>query len=126
MKAIRINNIVDFDNTLNQILSEENYTKLFTLFFGTELSETDESWCPDCVIADPKIRKYANQVENCILLECPVGDRNSYKGNAKHHYKIHTEVNLKAIPTLIEWTQHGPGKRLIEEECADDDKLKAF
>ena len=76
---------------------------MFVLFFGTEVPETSESWCPDCVIADPLIRKAISPIENAILLEAPVGARNEWKGNTTHPYRV--RFGLSAIPTLFKWTK---------------------
>ena len=54
----------------------------FLLFFGTEDPQSGQSWCPDCVVADPRIRRHllaaeksssANEkIASVTLLECPV------------------------------------------------------
>ncbi|KAI8987621.1 hypothetical protein BDF20DRAFT_814340 [Mycotypha africana] len=121
MKCVRVN-IDNFDEETRKAV--ETKQPVFVLFFGTEDPETSESWCPDCVIADPRIRKAVSTVENSILLEAPVGGRNDWKGNADHPYRV--RFNVPAIPTLFKWTAAGPGDKLVEEECADDDKLYKF
>ncbi|CAM0137803.1 hypothetical protein VKS41_001016 [Umbelopsis sp. WA50703] len=115
----------EFDQTLHQTVA--NNDKVFVLFFGTEDPDKDnESWCPDCVIADPLVRKYVNKVPDSVLLEAPVGSRSEWKLNSEHIYKSNPLIALKAIPTLIRWTKDGPAGRLVEEECADQAKLEAF
>ncbi|CAO3689910.1 unnamed protein product [Rhizopus stolonifer] len=99
MKAVRVN-IENFDVEVNKAV--ETGQPVYVLFFGTETAETSESWCPDCVIANPLIRKTLIPVKDAILLEAPVGLRNEWKGNTKHPYR--TRFNLPAIPTLYKWT----------------------
>ncbi|KAI8364785.1 uncharacterized protein BYT42DRAFT_524067 [Radiomyces spectabilis] len=121
MKFTRVN-IEDFDDQVKQAL--DNYKKVFVLFFGSEEPDTHESWCPDCVIADPLIRKSALPVADAILLEAPVGHRGDWKGNASHPYRVRFQV--PAIPTLYKWSTNGPGESLVEEACADPAKLESF
>lgn len=41
--------------------------------------------------------------EDAILVEAPVGDRNAWKGNASHPYRV--RFNVPAIPTLVKWSK---------------------
>ncbi|KAI8086439.1 uncharacterized protein BX664DRAFT_335803 [Halteromyces radiatus] len=113
----------DFDHQVEKTLQDEK-NKVFVLFFGTELDTTNESWCPDCVVADPLIRKSLLNVPNAVLIEAPVGLRDEWKGNTAHPYRV--KFNVPAIPTLFKWSKAGPGAKLVEEEAADVDKLNAF
>lgn len=99
MKSVRVS-IENFDIEVNKAV--ESGKPVFVLFFGTETPETSESWCPDCVIADPLIRKAVFQVPDSILLEAPVGARNEWKGNTTHPYRV--RFQLPAIPTLYKWS----------------------
>ncbi|KAI9277791.1 hypothetical protein BY458DRAFT_85564 [Sporodiniella umbellata] len=121
MKSSRIS-IENFDAEVKSAV--ETGKPVFVLFFGTEAVETSESWCPDCVIADPLVRKALIPVKDALLLEAPVGLRNDWKGNATHPYR--TQFGVSAIPTLFKWTTAGPGDRLVEEDCADIEKLEKF
>jgi len=99
MKSVRVN-IENFDQEVNKAVETGN--PVFVLFFGTETPETSESWCPDCVIADPLVRKAIIPIQNAILLEAPVGARNDWKGNTSHPYRV--RFNVPAIPTLFKWS----------------------
>ncbi|KAI8357860.1 hypothetical protein EDC96DRAFT_514699 [Choanephora cucurbitarum] len=121
MKVVRVN-IENFDQEVNKAVETGN--PVFVVFFGNETPETSESWCPDCVIADPLIRKTVLSVENSILIEAPVGFRDQWKGNTNHPYRVRFKV--PAIPTLYKWSTAGPGETLIETDCADVQKLTAF
>ncbi|KAI7873711.1 uncharacterized protein EV154DRAFT_556142 [Mucor mucedo] len=122
MKSVRVNNVEDFDAQVNKAVESGN--PVFVLFFGTEEAETSESWCPDCVIADPLVRKALLQVKDSILLEAPVGSRNEWKGNTTHPYRV--RFNVPALPTLYKWSAAGAGETLVEEDCADYEKLTKF
>ncbi|RUP47163.1 hypothetical protein BC936DRAFT_146063 [Jimgerdemannia flammicorona] len=93
---------------------------------GNEDPATGQSWCPDCVIADPLVRMYVRQVSDSILIEAPVGPRSEWKGNMTHPYRTNKDTKLVAIPTLFRWTKDGPQSVLIEGEIADEPKLAAF
>ena len=94
---------------------------VFLLFFGSETPETGESWCPDCVMADPVIRGTLATItrRSVHLVECPVGLRADYKGNAAHPYRTDPRVALQRIPTLIRWAGTREVGRLVEGECLD-------
>ncbi|KAG0170229.1 Thioredoxin domain-containing protein 17 [Apophysomyces sp. BC1034] len=121
MRVIRVS-VEDFDKTIEQELVGDN--KVFVLFFGNEIPETSESWCRDCVVADPVIRKAILPVTNGVLIEAAVGLRNDWIGNKTNPYRV--RFNVPAIPTLYKWTANGPGEHLIEDDCADIAKLEAF
>ncbi|KAI7855974.1 hypothetical protein BDC45DRAFT_505203 [Circinella umbellata] len=122
MKAVRTT-VEAFDQTLKKVLEE--HSPVFVLFFGNELPETSESWCPDCVIADPRIRKAIldHAPATSALIEAPVGLRDEWR-STNNVYR--SRYSLTAIPTLFQWTKNGPGERLVEEECSDTNKLQAF
>jgi thiol-disulfide isomerase/thioredoxin len=98
---------------------------LFLLFFGSEVEETGASWCPDCVMADPVIRGTLARITRRAvhLVECPVGSRADYKGNADHPYRRAPRVRLERIPTLIRWAGGREVGRLVEGECLEPDAL---
>jgi hypothetical protein len=79
LKIQRFQNISAFDSDLTTLLTTSPAgTRVFVNVFGTETPETNnQSWCPDCVIADPLIRKWVGkcQAEQVILVEAPAGDR---------------------------------------------------
>lgn len=97
----------------------------FYLFFGSEAPETGESWCPDCVMADPVIRATLSRItaRPVHLVECPVGDRAGYKGNAEHPYRQHPRVRLQRIPTIIRLEGPREVGRLVEGECLAPEAL---
>ncbi|KAJ3409407.1 Thioredoxin domain-containing protein 17 [Chytridiales sp. JEL 0842] len=132
MKALRIQSPTDFDSTLTQTLtSSPAGTRVFVVVFGTEQKETNESWCPDCVVADPLIRRWIMKVEGSVLLEAPAGERAVWRDPA-HLYRTHPQLQTKAIPTLYEFALDSASgkpvcvKKLVEEEAANEDLLAKF
>lgn len=93
----------DFEPTVAQKLATH---KVFVLFFGSEEAATGQSWCPDCVIADPLIRRAILQVPDAVLIEAPVGLRDAWKGNPSHPYRV--KYNVPALPTLYQWSKVSP------------------
>ena len=101
MKAVRTT-VEAFDQTVQKVLEE--HSPVFVLFFGNELPETSESWCPDCVIADPRIRKAVldHAPSTSALIEAPVGLRDEWRSSTNVY---RSRYSLTAIPTLFQWTK---------------------
>lgn len=97
------------------------------LFFGSEDPGTGASWCPDCVTADPVLRRACReQRPDLTLYECPVGQRSDWKGRADHPYRQHGTLHLERIPTLVLIEQGSERGRLVEGDCADPARVRAF
>lgn len=101
-------------------------TALF-LFFGSEDPHTGASWCPDCVTADPVLRRACTtQRPDLVLYECPVGARSAWKNQADHPFRLHPTLRLARIPTLV-FLEHGLERgRLVEADCAQSTVVEAF
>ena len=97
------------------------------LFFGSEDPATGESWCPDCVTADPVLRRSCRELRPELTLhECPVGLRADWKQRPDHPYRLHPALRLARIPTLI-WFEAGCERgRLVEADCAKPERVAAF
>ncbi len=109
-----------------QELCNEQGSALF-LFFGSENPGTGESWCKDCVIADPIIRSLCTQIRpDLTLYECPVGERSEWKDQADHPYRLHPQWHLERIPTLILIEDACERGRLGEADCQDPELVRAF
>ncbi|KAL1916199.1 uncharacterized protein VTP21DRAFT_5816 [Calcarisporiella thermophila] len=132
LRSLRVPNPSAFHEIIQSNIAQLNEGKrLFVLFFGTEDPQTGESWCPDCVIAEPAIRSSLSkstkaQGKDTLLIECPVGPRSEWKNNPTHPYRVDSATKVTGVPTLIRWTQNGAGDRLVEEECADAARLATF
>jgi hypothetical protein len=97
------------------------------LFFGSEDPVTGESWCPDCVTADPVLRSACVRLRpDLILHECPVGLRSDWKGKMDHPYRVDPDLRLARIPTLILFVGGIERGRLVEADCANPETVAAF
>ena len=101
-------------------------TALF-LFFGAEDPHTGESWCPDCVTADPVLRaSIAKLRPDLTVYECPVGQRSEWKNQPTHPYRLHPLMRLARIPTLLFIADGVERGRLVEADCANPAAVAAF
>ncbi|KAJ1944270.1 hypothetical protein GGF37_002273 [Kickxella alabastrina] len=115
MKCVRVVDPADFDNIVNAAVDESS--AVFVLFFGRESPDTNLSWCPDCVIADPEVRRAVSSVENSILLEVPI-DRKSDIQSPFNVFRDRADTKVERIPMLLRWTAGGPSAtRLVEDDC---------
>ena len=97
------------------------------LFFGSEDPETGQSWCPDCVTADPVLRLSCLTLRPDLTVhECPVGARSAWKNVPDHPYRVHPDWRLQRIPTLIRFEGGCERGRLVEGDCADPGVVEAF
>ena len=97
------------------------------LFFGAEDPVTGESWCPDCVTADPVLRRtIAQQRPDLTVYECPVGQRSDWKNKPEHPYRLHPLTKVARIPTLIRIAAGQEIGRLVEADCATPANVTAF
>jgi hypothetical protein len=105
---------------------QERRTAVF-LCFGSEDPTTGESWCPDCVVADPVIRgAVAAGAPGAVIHECPVGLRSAWKGNSAHPLRQDPGFRLERIPTLIRLDGGVETGRLVEAACSDRSAVTAF
>jgi len=101
--------------------------EVLLLFFGSEDPDSGESWCPDCVTADPVLRAAIKRLRpDAPCLECPVGVRSAWKQVADHSYRLHPRLRVQRIPTLIHFINGCEVGRLVEGDCADPDAVAAF
>ena len=97
------------------------------LFFGSEDPETGASWCPDCVTADPVLRATIHRERpDLTLYECPVGLRSAWKSVADHPYRVHPDLHVARIPTIIRFAAGCEIGRLVEADCANAEVVSAF
>lgn len=97
------------------------------LFFGAEDPQTGASWCPDCVTADPILRRtIALTRKDLRVYECPVGQRSEWKNQPTHPYRLHPLFRVARIPTLV-FVENGVERgRLVEADCAQVAVVEAF
>ncbi len=99
----------------------------FFVCFGSEDPGTGESWCSDCVTADPVLRSACSKLSPDITLyECPVGERSAWKQQPLHPYRLNPVLRLERIPTLIALANGLERGRLVESDCSNPDVVAAF
>ena len=97
------------------------------LFFGSENPQTGESWCPDCVVADPVVRKAIIAArKDLTVYECPVGERADWKNQPGHPYRTTPAFRIARIPTLVHLKGGVEVGRLVEADLAVPTTVAAF
>ena len=114
-KQIRCEGMDEFQKIVG--LEEKQAHQTFVLFTG-KVDATGNSWCPDCVDADPVIEsaKPSTNPEDTFI-ECIVGDRPTWK-DPKCPFRTNPKTKLKGIPTLVKW---GTPERLNSDDCKNAD-----
>lgn len=93
---------------------------VFILYSGTKLPN-GQSWCPDCVEAEPFIEQGFKTVpEKTHLVTVEVGDRPFWK-DLKCPFRTNSTTKLKVLPTLAKW---GTQKRLEGNELLRPDLIE--
>ncbi|KAI4503713.1 hypothetical protein M0802_001116 [Mischocyttarus mexicanus] len=93
--------------------------QVFVLYTGEKL-ENGQSWCPDCVEAEPSIEAALKILpEKSYFVEVQVGDRAFWK-NPNCVFRKDNKTQLKVLPTLALW---GTQKRLQGSECLNKELL---
>ncbi len=120
------------DETVRRVvrsLSAEKKDLLVLLFTGTPFPGTKQSWCPDCVTADPLVAASISDAKaagrHVVLIECLV-ERGSYIGNPGYLYRTHPFVQLPCIPTLLVLeASTEEGLPAVKELSRQSDKITA-
>lgn len=113
----RIQGYEDFQNFFKDLKITE---PVYVLYTGTKL-ENGQSWCPDCVEAEPYIEKgFELGQEPCHLVTVEVGDRPFWK-DPNCVFRTNTTTKLKVLPTLAKW---GTQKRLEGDQCQKVDLIE--
>jgi hypothetical protein len=60
--------------------------------------------------------------DKIVLVKCPI-EREGYKGNSQHPYRIHPKVKLTAVPTLVWWQNDSTSERIVEGDFTNGTKL---
>jgi len=125
MAVTRVPTPLDLPPILERLAGTRSAALL--LFFGSEEQGTGVSWCPDCVTADPVLRRACRTLQPGLeLIECPVGQRSAWKNQPEHPYRLHPLIRLARIPTLI-WVDSACERgRLVEADCAVPAIVEAF
>jgi hypothetical protein len=117
--------VADADAALATVRAQQG--EAVFLFFGGEDPGTGISWCPDCVIADPVLRRTLAQARpDLAIYECPIATRADWKGGEPHPYRVHPAFRLARIPTAIRYVGGIEVARLVEGPCGDPAQVTAF
>jgi 1,2-dihydroxy-3-keto-5-methylthiopentene dioxygenase len=100
----------EFDKAVRGLLRNElraaTRDVLVMYFTGAHNPETKQSWCPDCVAADPIVEQSVqkaralNPGRRIALLQVAI-ERSSYLNNPEYPLRTHAFVALKSIPTVL-------------------------
>lgn len=92
-------------------VSDRKGKDIFAYFSGDKDADGN-SWCPDCVKAEPIVRgEIAHLPEGSVFIYCQVGQRDYWK-NPNNDFK--KTLKLSGVPTLL---RYGTPQKLVEEEC---------
>lgn len=113
VKRVTVSGITEYLRAVEQYKASSLH--MFALFTGS-LDADGESWCSDCVKADPVvIEGLKSAPEATCFITCYVGDRPAWK-DPKCPFRSNPDLKLKSIPTLAKL---GSPERLVEGQCAD-------
>ncbi|XP_045785392.1 thioredoxin domain-containing protein 17-like [Maniola jurtina] len=89
-------------------------------FSGSKLPNGD-SWCPDCVVAEPVVKAFLSEVKKDVtFVYVDVGDREYWKDRACP-FRTDSRTKLMVIPTLIKWKGV---QRLEGSQCCNRELLQ--
>ena len=71
------------------------------------------------------VRKAARDA-GAVLIEVPVGDRDSYKDKPQNPWRVFSKTKVTHVPTLLKWGIGGERARLIDSDCSDPAKVAAL
>ena len=108
---------------ISKLREKQPQRRVLILFTGSK-DKSGQSWCPDCVKADPVIHQVLDQNDDseAAFITCEVGPREVWK-KPDNPFRTHPNFRVTGVPTLLEF---GTQKRLVEEACADKTKVELF
>ncbi|XP_059057094.1 thioredoxin domain-containing protein 17-like [Achroia grisella] len=90
-------------------------------YFSGEKTADGNSWCPDCVEAEPIVRAYLTELKKSVIFAyVDVGNREYWKDKACP-FRTDSRTRLMVIPTIIKWKGV---QRLEGEQCSKRDLLQ--
>eukprot|EP01017_Pseudomicrothorax_dubius_P046287 TRINITY_DN8128_c0_g2_i5.p1 TRINITY_DN8128_c0_g2~~TRINITY_DN8128_c0_g2_i5.p1 ORF type:complete len:131 (-),score=40.80 TRINITY_DN8128_c0_g2_i5:121-513(-) len=102
--------------------------KFICVFKGGIDPATNVSWCPDCVDAEPTIKKYifdqAVNEKGIAVIECDVGQKAEWK-NPDNVIRKHPVLKIQKVPAVSMIADVGVFT-IYEEQCKDEDLLQTF
>merc|ERR1712071_325726 len=117
VKQFHVEGFQEFENKISEIEKSEN--DVFVLFSGSK-NASGESWCSDCVSAEPEIEKaFKEAPANSTLIHVSVGDSAFWK-DPNCIFRTNDKTKLTCVPTLMKW---GTRQRLLEDQCSNLDTI---
>ena len=112
-----------FESKLEELVAQK---KNFFLFVSGAHDSTGKSWCPDCDVAQPFVKKAKEEIvfkkkeKEILFINIPVvkSERADYTNN-----KI---VKLTRIPALIYYLQGREMTRIVEGDMANQESVSGF
>ncbi|KAL4707389.1 hypothetical protein ACJJTC_008574 [Scirpophaga incertulas] len=118
VSQIVIQGFEEFDKYAKNI--DNNGPPVYFYFSGSKLPNGN-SWCPDCVEAEPVLKDFINQLKsNVIFAYVDVGDRDYWKDKGCP-FRTDNRTRLMVIPTLIKWKGV---QRLEGGQCSKQELLQ--
>lgn len=105
MKVIKVDRFEIFEELYNQYEEKKetnDFKNLIILFVANNDPETNQSWCPDCVVCKPVIEETLQKFEyneQIALVVVEVGQRDEWK-NPDNPYRNH-KLKIGCVPTLV-------------------------
>ncbi|XP_032695710.1 thioredoxin domain-containing protein 17 [Lontra canadensis] len=95
----------------SQAVERHRDKTIFAYFTGSK-DAGGQSWCPDCVQAEPVVREGLKHMsEGCVFIYCQVGEKPYWKDPNNDFRK---NLKVTAVPTLL---KYGTPQKLVESEC---------
>jgi thiol-disulfide isomerase/thioredoxin len=107
------------ESSLQELKSDEtSRSKInFILFLADNDPTTGQSWCPDCVRAEPVIYKTLEEFpEEVKLIRAYAGDRPTWRTPA-HPWRVDSRFKLTGVPTLVRWDGDSVKGRLEDHQA---------
>lgn len=104
----------------------ESGQKYFICFKGSVDPETNESWCSDCVKADPVLNehlfpKLAEESVPVIMVNC--GLRDEWK-DQKNNARTHPMFKVSGVPAVYKVIEGAVTAKLVEEQLFNPQMLE--
>ncbi|KAI5641760.1 hypothetical protein NE865_06064 [Phthorimaea operculella] len=90
-------------------------------YFTGKKDDSGKSWCPDCVVAEPKVKEHINNLNKPMLfVYVDVGDV-AYWRDKNCPFRTDSRLKLMQIPTIIKYKGV---QRLEGTQCSKPDLLQ--
>nr|CAB3267395.1 thioredoxin domain-containing protein 17-like [Phallusia mammillata] len=109
-----------FDEFLSKVTELDKQNKVILCMFCGDKDASGNSWCPDCVVKEPVVRKALGDVpnaENVAFVYCSVGGREYWKDRS-NQFRTDKNLKLTGVPTLMIWGR--PNEKLVEDQIKAD------